>query len=226
MGFLNNVRARLSSLLGKSPAAGATATENTTVEAPTWLIIGLGNPGTKYATTRHNIGYWVIDALLEEHGTSLKPAGRTPAHIAHVRIADQPVALVRSTTYMNESGLAVGPLAQQWNIPAERIIVVHDEMDIAAGLVRIKHRGGEGGHNGLRSISAELTTQQYLRVRLGIGRPPQGTSVIDYVLSSFTEAEREHVERAVTHGADAVRLVITEGIDKARNDIHTRDRAS
>ena len=185
-----------------------------------WIIIGLGNPGAKYAGTRHNIGYWPIDALLAEHGATLKPVRGKKAHAAQVRIADQDVLLVRSTTYMNESGMAVGPLAATLGVPADHVIVLHDELDLPGGRVRIKSKGGEGGHNGLRSMTHELGTQEYQRVRIGIGRPPQGTPVIDYVLTNFEEAG--WIDDAVEMAADAAKLIVASGPDIARNHIHTR----
>lgn len=186
-----------------------------------WIIIGLGNPGEKYAHTRHNIGYWPVDALLEEHHAKLRPAGRH-ATAARVRMADQVVLLARSTTYMNESGLAVAALAKKYDVPADHVIVLHDELDIPGGDVRIKAKGGEGGHNGLRSTTQELGTQEYVRVRMGIGRPPKGVPVVDYVLSEFEDAD--WMDNALADAADAARLIVAHGPDIARNDIHTRHK--
>ena len=187
-----------------------------------WIIIGLGNPGAKYATTRHNIGYFAVDSLLDKHQAKLQPVAGLQAQAAHIRIADQDVALVRSTTYMNESGQAVQPLAQQLDVPAHRVIVMHDELDIPPGDIRIKDKGGEGGHNGLRSITDQLGTQEYVRIRMGIGRPPKDTTVIDYVLSPFDQAH--WLDDAVALAAEAAALTVEHGPDIARNDIHTRGK--
>ncbi|WP_425321388.1 aminoacyl-tRNA hydrolase [Corynebacterium zhongnanshanii] len=228
---------------------------------PEWVIIGLGNPGSKYAGTRHNIGYWPVDELLQEHGAQWIPLHGVPAQVAPVTMAsgkassrfsetpgaksgnadeksteragEKPatsVLLVRSTTYMNDSGKAVGPIAKTLDLPSERVIVLHDELDIAAGQVRIKAKGGEGGHNGLRSMTEHLGTQLYVRVRIGIGRPPKGTPVIDYVLTAFeprdTDPEHGWMDTALTDAADAARLIVAHGPDIARNDIHTRHKNS
>lgn len=197
--------------------------------APEWIVIGLGNPGAKYAATRHNIGYWPIDRLVDELGVRWSAVDGVRAQVAAIHLGDIPVLLVRSTTYMNESGEAVGPLAAALGAPANRVIVCHDELDIAKGQVRIKDKGGEGGHNGLRSISAELGTQGYVRVRMGIGRPPQGTPVIDFVLQPFeredTDLDSGWMENTLRDSVDAVKLIVAKGTDIARNDIHTRKHA-
>lgn len=194
--------------------------------APEWIVIGLGNPGAKYAETRHNIGYWPIDRLVERYEAQWLPVERQKAHAALITVEGTPVLLLRSTTYMNNSGEAVGPLASALSLPAGRVIVCHDELDIATGQVRIKDKGGEGGHNGLRSMTAELGTQHYVRVRMGIGRPPKGTSVIDFVLSPFEDAdidlESGWMENTLQDSVDSVTLIVNNGTDIARNDIHTR----
>ncbi|WP_293790998.1 aminoacyl-tRNA hydrolase [uncultured Corynebacterium sp.] len=196
--------------------------------SPEWIVIGLGNPGAKYAETRHNIGYWPIDRLVEKYGAEWLPVVGEKAKVATIRVEETPVLLVRSTTFMNNSGEAVGPLASALNVPAERVIVCHDELDIAKGQVRIKDKGGEGGHNGLRSMTAELGTQAYVRVRMGIGRPPKGTSVIDFVLAPFEDSDFDSdsgwIENTLGDSVDAVTLIVNNGTDIARNDIHTRKR--
>lgn len=206
---------------GSGSAERATAT--TPDIKPEFLVVGLGNPGAKYAGTRHNIGYMAVDELLERHSGQLQPVAGAPAQVALVEIAEVPVALVRSTTYMNESGAAIGPLAERYGIPSQKVIVLHDELDIAPGRIRIKDHGGEGGHNGLKSATRHLGTNQYTRVRMGIGRPPHGTSVIDFVLSVFeADGEQTWLSTAIDTAADAVELIVTKGNDIARNDIHTR----
>ncbi|MCG7237007.1 aminoacyl-tRNA hydrolase [Corynebacterium sp. ACRQP] len=173
-----------------------------------WLVVGLGNPGEKYAATRHNVGYMALDELAGE----LTPV---PGVKALVQVRDG-VAYARSTTYMNTTGEAVGPLAKQLGVAPERIIVVHDELDLPAGKVRVKLGGNENGHNGLKSITEHLGTRDYLRVRMGIGRPPQGMAVPDWVLSPIDG----DISGQVTLAAKAVQLIVSEGVAKAQNVIH------
>lgn len=173
-----------------------------------WLVVGLGNPGEKYAATRHNVGYMALDELAGE----LAPV---PGVKALVKVRDG-VAYARSTTYMNTSGEAVGPLAEQLGVAPERIIVVHDELDLPAGKVRVKLGGNENGHNGLKSITEHLGTRDYLRVRMGIGRPPQGMAVPDWVLSPIDG----DISGQVALAAKAVQLIVSEGLAKAQNVIH------
>lgn len=185
---------------------------------PEWLIVGLGNPGTRYATTRHNVGYMGVDKLLDEFGAQLRPVPGRPASVAHVELGDTPVALVRSTTYMNESGNAVAALAEEWEVAPERIILLHDELDLPLGTVRIKLGGNENGHNGLKSTSARLGTRDYVRIRMGISRPPKGMAVPDYVLGAIEEGPA--TDAMVDKAARAARLVVEKGVAKAQNEIH------
>jgi len=173
-----------------------------------WLVVGLGNPGAKYTATRHNVGYMAVDELAGE----LAPV---PGIKALVQVRDG-VAYARSTTYMNTTGEAVGPLAKELGVTPERIIVVHDELDLPAGKVRVKLGGNENGHNGLKSITEHLGTRDYLRVRMGIGRPPQGTAVPDWVLSPIDG----DISGQVALAAKAVQLIVSEGLAKAQNVIH------
>lgn len=173
-----------------------------------WLVVGLGNPGAKYAATRHNVGYMALDELAGE----LTPV---PGIKALVQVRDG-VAFARSTTYMNTTGESVGPLAEQLGVAPERIIVVHDELDLPAGKVRVKLGGNENGHNGLKSITEHLGTRDYLRVRMGIGRPPQGMAVPDWVLSPI----EGDISGQVALAAKAVQLIVSEGVAKAQNVIH------
>lgn len=173
-----------------------------------WLVVGLGNPGAKYTATRHNVGYMAVDELAGE----LAPV---PGIKALVQVRDG-VAYARSTTYMNTTGEAVGPLAKELGVTPERIIVVHDELDLPAGKVRVKLGGNENGHNGLKSITEHLGTRDYLRVRMGIGRPPQGMAVPDWVLSPIDG----DISGQVALAAKAVQLIVSEGLGKAQNVIH------
>ncbi|WP_246858193.1 MULTISPECIES: aminoacyl-tRNA hydrolase [unclassified Corynebacterium] len=196
------------------------ATTDAKQHRPEWLVIGLGNPGEEYETTRHNMGYLCVDKLLEKEGLGLEKHKNAPAWTAQLMVADTPVLLVRSTTYMNDSGKAVAALAHHYDIAADHIIAVHDELDIATGVVRIKKGGGENGHNGLKSISQLLGTRDYVRIKMGIGRPERGTSVVDYVLEEYHD--NKQVEQMATLAARGVRAVISEGIAQAQNDIHSQ----
>ncbi|MDO5670863.1 MAG: aminoacyl-tRNA hydrolase [Corynebacterium sp.] len=177
---------------------------------PDWVVLGLGNPGPKYEATRHNVGYMAVDELLDT--TSLTPLPGAKAHHAWLRIAEQDVLVLRSTTFMNLSGQALAGL----EIPAERIIAIHDELDLPVGTLRVKKGGNENGHNGLKSMTEHLGTRDYLRVRIGIARPPQGVSVTDHVLGPIDGGEN------IALAAEATRLIIEQGLNKAQNAIHSR----
>lgn len=177
-----------------------------------WVVLGLGNPGPRYAATRHNVGYMAVDKLLDD--AQLRPNGK-----ALTRLEDwggQKVLLARSTTYMNNSGEALAGI----DVPAERIIVLHDELDLPAHQVRVKMGGNENGHNGLKSLSQHLGTRDYVRVRIGIARPPKGMPIPDYVLGPVEEGEG--LDQAIATAAEAARLVVTEGLSRAQNEIHGR----
>ncbi|MEX3504646.1 aminoacyl-tRNA hydrolase [Corynebacterium sp. LK2510] len=176
-----------------------------------WLVVGLGNPGAKYAATRHNIGYMALDVL---HPAPLPAVNGIKVTASAV----DAVAYARPTTHMNLSGEAVAPLARELGIPPERIIVLHDELDLPPGKVRVRIGGSENGHNGLKSISEHLGTRDYVRARIGIGRPPKGTPVPDWVLAPVDGDVTAQVELA----AEAVRLIVAEGISQAQNRIHSR----
>ena len=173
-----------------------------------WLVVGLGNPGAEYAATRHNVGWMALDQLAE----TLEPVRGIKARVAVI----DSVAYAKPQTYMNASGEAVAPLARKLGVAPERIVVLHDELDLPAGTVRVKLGGNENGHNGLKSITEHLGTRDYVRVRIGIGRPPAGTSVPDWVLSPVSG------EEAIATASEAARLVVTEGLAKAQNVIHAR----
>ncbi len=179
------------------------------------LIVGLGNPGKEYAHTRHNVGAEAVRLLVERAGEKLK-AGRNKALVADAKISGRRVILAFPTTYMNESGQAVGALMRRHKLsdPAQ-LIVVHDELDLPPGVVRVKVGGGLAGNNGLRSITQHLKTQDYTRVRIGIGKPPSKERGADHVLSRLPKAERELLDVAVVCAADAVEVLLAEGADVA-----------
>jgi PTH1 family peptidyl-tRNA hydrolase len=185
-----------------------------------WIIAGLGNPGPEYAGTRHNAGQMVLAVLAERIGARFK-SHRTRNDIAEGRLAGQPVTLARPNSYMNLSGGPVSALLGFYKLPAERLLVIHDELDVAFGAVRLKLGGGDNGHNGLRSITASLGTRDYYRVRFGIGRPPGRMEAATYVLRDFAPTERKELPFAVDRCADAVETLITKGLTEAQNLYHT-----
>ena len=187
-----------------------------------WLVVGLGNPGPKYAGTRHNVGEAVVRLLAERRGDTLK-GGRNNALLAESRVDDQRVVLAFPVTYMNESGQAVASLVRRYKIEApEQIVIVHDELDFPPGLVRVKAGGGLAGHNGLRSITQHLGTQDYLRVRIGVGKPPSKERGAGHVLSKLPKRERELFDVAVVTAADAVETIVTTGVDAAMRATNAR----
>lgn len=179
------------------------------------LIVGLGNPGREYARTRHNVGEEAVGILAARLGETLK-AGKDRAMVAETRLGEHRVVLAFPTTYMNESGLAVGMLMRRHKIDDIRqLIVVHDELDLQPGVVRLKVGGGLAGNNGLRSITQHLHTQDYTRVRIGIGKPPSKERGADHVLSRVPAKEREVLDVAVQRAADAVEAIVASGPDAA-----------
>ena len=181
-----------------------------------FLIVGLGNPGPRYAATRHNAGFFVVDLLAARIGGRFK-AHRSRCEIVEGRLAGQPVVLAKPMSFMNESGGPVNAAAKFFKVPVERIVVVHDELDLPFGALRLKRGGGEGGHNGLRSTSSALGSKEYVRVRFGIGRPPGRQDPADYVLREFAGTEKKELEFLVDRAADAVELVLTSGLETAQN---------
>jgi peptidyl-tRNA hydrolase, PTH1 family len=180
-----------------------------------WLVVGLGNPGPKYARTRHNVGEDVVKVLAQRHDDTLK-GGRDNALVAESRIGDQRVVLAFPLTYMNHSGQAVSALVRRYRLDdPTRLVVVHDELDLEPGVVRVKSGGGLAGHNGLRSITQHLKTQDYVRVRIGVGKPPSKERGAGHVLSRLSRHERELLDVAVEHAADAVETIVTDSVDAA-----------
>ncbi len=189
-----------------------------------WLVAGLGNPGREYERNRHNVGFLVADLLAGRTGSRFGRHRRAVADVAEARFGagvDAPaVVLVKPMTYMNLSGGPVVAMANFYKIPAERIIAVHDELDLPYAVLRAKFGGGEGGHNGLRSMSQSLSTKDYHRVRFGIGRPSGRQDPADYVLSDFTAAERKELEFLVDRSADIVESIIMHGLEHTQNLFH------
>jgi PTH1 family peptidyl-tRNA hydrolase len=192
-----------------------------TDDAP-WLVVGLGNPGKEYAGNRHNVGFLVADLLASRVGAKFGRSKRAHAEVAEGRLGfgGPKLILAKPLTFMNLAGGAVVALAQFFKVPVEQVIAVHDELDVPFGQVRAKRGGGEGGHNGLRSMSKSLAGKEYARVRFGIGRPPGRQDPADYVLSDFSGAERKELEFLVDRAADVVEAVVLEGVEWAQNKYH------
>ena len=184
------------------------------------LGVGLGNPGPQYAKTRHNIGFMVADLLAARVGAPFKVHKRSGAEVVTGRLAQRPVVIAKPRTFMNESGRHVGPLAKFYSVAPADVIVVHDELDIDFGRIRLKLGGGEGGHNGLRSIANALGTKDFQRVRIGIGRPPGRKDPAAFVLEPFNGTERNEVPTICEQAADATELLIQLGLETAQNQVH------
>ena len=200
-----------------------------------YLVVGLGNPGAQYAATRHNIGQFVLDLLVARCGAAsgllsvpFRKHPRANAAIAETRlpatgggIPGARVVLAKPLTFMNTSGGPVATLAKYYDLPPERVIAVHDDVDLPFDTVKLKLGGGEGGHNGLRSISQSLGTRDYLRVRMGVGRPPGRQDTADFVLSRFNPTEIAAMPIFIDDGADAVSLLVTDGLLAAQQKFHS-----
>ena len=184
------------------------------------LVVGLGNPGPQYAKTRHNVGFMVADVLATRIGGAFKAHKRSGAEVLTGRLGHRSVVLAKPRCYMNESGRQVGPLAQFYSVPAADVIVIHDELDIDFGRVRLKLGGGEGGHNGLRSVANALGSKDFQRIRIGIGRPPGRKEPAAYVLEPFSSAERREVPTICELAADATEMLIEAGLETAQNQVH------
>ena len=184
------------------------------------LVVGLGNPGDNYARTRHNLGFMVADLLADRLGSKFKVHKRSGADVVSGRLAGHSVLVAKPRCYMNESGRQVGPLAKFYSVPPAHIVVVHDDLDLDFGRIRLKIDGGEGGHNGLRSVASALGTKQFQRVRIGIGRPPGRKDPAAFVLENFSAAERGEVPTICEQAADATELLIELGLEPAQNQVH------
>lgn len=180
-----------------------------------WLVVGLGNPGPEYAGNRHNIGFMVADLLGSRMGGKFK-AHKSRAQVLEGRLAGRRVVLAKPMTYMNLSGGPVTALRDFYKVPNERIVVVHDELDIDFAVLRLKRGGGDNGHNGLKPITKSLGPD-YFRVRFGIGRPPGRMDVAAYVLKDFSSTERKGLDVEVDRAADAVESLITDGLERAQS---------
>lgn len=184
------------------------------------LVVGLGNPGPNYAKTRHNLGFMVADILADRIGSGFKVHKRSGADVTTGRLGGRSVVLAKPRTYMNESGRQVGPLANFYSVAPADVIILHDELDIDFGRIRLKFGGGAAGHNGLRSVSSALGTNDFHRVRIGVGRPPGRKPGATFVLENFAAAERPEVPTICEQAADATELLIELGLEPAQNTVH------
>ncbi len=180
------------------------------------LIVGLGNPGPKYRHTRHNIGFLAVERLAERLGAS-RSASKFDALAFEAKIGDEPVWIIEPQTFMNLSGRSVSQFCRFYKLKAEDVIVLHDEIDLPLGRMRIKQGGGPAGHNGLRSIIADIGSQEFFRIRMGVGRPMEANlQVVDWVLQPFADNEADRVTDLVQVSAEAVPFLVQEGLEKAQ----------
>ena len=190
-------------------------------ETAPWLVVGLGNPGPEYAATRHNVGYLVVEELAERSRGRFAKHKRAHAQVAEERLRGHRAVLAKPSTYMNESGGPVKGLLDFYKVPMERLVVVHDELDIAFNTLRLKLGGGDNGHNGLRSIRRSTDSGEFFRVRVGVGRPPGRQDPADFVLKPWSSVERKEIPMLVSDAADAVEMLIHEGLERAQNRFNT-----
>jgi PTH1 family peptidyl-tRNA hydrolase len=182
-----------------------------------WLVAGLGNPGDGYARTRHNLGARVAGELARSADARFRKARFVPIEVAEIRVDGERVWLARSHRYMNEAGPTYASIARKHDVPPERVIAVHDEIDLPFGAMRLKLGGGTAGHNGLKSLQQALRTPEFLRVRLGVGRPPGRQDPADFVLQPFAKRDEADAAILVDDGADAVRALIVDGLQAAQD---------
>ncbi|MBP7829949.1 MAG: aminoacyl-tRNA hydrolase [Kiritimatiellae bacterium] len=188
------------------------------------IVVGLGNPGRKYAHTRHNVGFDVLDELAAGAGTRFRKKWLLPLQSAEIAMGRERVLLVKPMTFMNRSGAALRPLVRKHGLAAEDVVVVLDDLDLEAGRLRIRKRGGAGGHKGLQSVLATLGTENFPRVRLGIGPRPVGEDLTGYVLARFGAAERDPVAKAVRQAGEAVRRLVESGVEQAMNQFNSETK--
>ncbi|HEY2763039.1 MAG TPA: aminoacyl-tRNA hydrolase [Pseudonocardiaceae bacterium] len=183
------------------------------------LVVGLGNPGPAFAGNRHNVGFMVVDELARRTGGRFK-AHKAGADVLETRLAGRRATLARPRSFMNVSGGPVVRTARFFKVPLSDVVVVHDDLDLDYGVIKLKRGGGEGGHNGLRSISSSLGSRDYLRVRFGIGRPPGRTDPADFVLRDFSAVQRRELDLLVDRCADAVEQLLAQGLNATQNQFH------
>lgn len=188
------------------------------------LIVGLGNPSEKYARTRHNVGFDIVDLFCHELG--VKPNYRREHHslVLNGQINGESIIVAKPQTYMNSSGKAVSAIVSEYEIPLDNIIVIYDDLHLELGLIRIRRGGSAGGHKGVKSIIESLESESFPRLRIGIGKPPDDMEVIDYVLGDFSSDERDEIEKSESMAIEALKMMILDGIEPAMNKFNTRQR--
>ena len=188
-----------------------------------WLVVGLGNPGDRYAATRHNVGQFVVDALAARMGEQFRRHPRASAVVVEGRVmpGGPKLVLAKSTGFMNTSGGPVSQLVQYYGVKPDHVIVIHDELDLPFDTLKLKFGGGHGGHNGLRDITSAIGAD-YIRIRMGVGRPPGRQDPADYVLKPFASTERDTVAVLVEDAADAVESIASRGLTVTQNEVHAR----
>jgi len=199
---------------------GSRTTERTGTPADL-LVVGLGNPGAEFAGTKHNVGADVVELLAQRHGARLRKS-KERALVGELRVGDKRLALAVPTTYMNDSGQAVAPLARRFGVAPDHIVIVHDELDLEPAVLRVKVGGGLAGHNGLRSIKQHLHDDGFVRVRIGVGKPRTKEQGADHVLSRFGKRTREEMAVTIQEAADAVETILSDGVDAAMNRYNGR----
>ncbi|MFL5767361.1 MAG: aminoacyl-tRNA hydrolase [Actinomycetota bacterium] len=190
----------------------------------TWLVAGLGNPGDKYRSTRHNAGAMVVELLAERAGERFRKARFVPADVAETHMGGERVLLAKSHRFMNETGPSFASVAKKNSVPPEKLIAVHDEIDLPFGSLRVKQGGSTAGHNGLKSLVSALRSEEFLRVRVGVGRPSGRGDPINYVLKPFSKDQLPDVPLLLDDAADAVESLIEKGLERTQDTFNRRDR--
>ena len=190
------------------------------------LIVGLGNPGPEYEQTRHNVGMWLVDLLARKYGGSFRYENKFDSLACRISVNSESVWLLKPQTFMNRSGFAVAPFARFYKLQLPSILLCHDELDLSVGSVRIKRSGGAGGHNGLRSVLQQLSGDNFLRLRIGIGHPGQQQQVLGYVLRAPPSAEKELLDEAINQSFRMMPDIVTGKLEKAMNVLHSRSAKS
>ncbi|THB67295.1 MAG: aminoacyl-tRNA hydrolase [Gammaproteobacteria bacterium] len=186
------------------------------------IIVGLGNPGSKYEPTRHNVGFWTVEQLADSCGESFSMEARFNAELSRVFLCGKDIRLIKPQTFMNNSGQAIGEVSRYFRVEPEQILVVHDELDIAPGTAKLKKGGGHGGHNGLRDAVAHLNSKDFLRLRIGIGHPGNSKQVTGYVLGNPSKEEYAEIHKSISDSIEAIKIAIEQGLEKAMHWLHSR----
>lgn len=184
-----------------------------------WIILAIGNPGPEYAGTRHNVGWWAADILVKEHNARLRDEG--PSRVAQLTIENQPTVIAYPKTYVNRSGTAARSLLNHYQTETPRLIVIADDINLAPGRIRVRRAGGDGGHNGLKSIIETLFDNTFPRIRIGVGKPTNGDTQIDYVLGRPTDEELTAIQSATKRAAQATQTIITQNVETAMNEFNS-----